>query len=121
VTVALTPVVSSSELVYALVVSVDAENTIYTIYTFNATCTMLHMSQEHIHVLRKWPQDIPRSLLTLGTWVVTHRTTDISPDRTIGTASSKPHLEPTGAEFTSPDGRILTFLPCRRYIVTESK
>jgi hypothetical protein len=39
----------------------------------------------------------------------------------IGTASSKPHLEAMGLEFTSPGGRILTFLPCRKCVVTESK
>jgi hypothetical protein len=40
--------------------------------------------------------------------VVTHRTTDVSPYRVIGTASRKPRLEATGSEFTSPDTRILT-------------
>jgi hypothetical protein len=28
---------------------------------FNATRTVLHMLRDHIHVLRKRPQDIPRS------------------------------------------------------------
>jgi hypothetical protein len=37
------------------------------VYVFNTAWTTLHMSQEHIHVLRKWPQDILRSLLALGT------------------------------------------------------
>jgi hypothetical protein len=46
-----------------------------------------------------------------GYEVVTHRTTDISPYRTIGAASSKPRLEAMGPEFTSPHGRTLTFLP----------
>jgi hypothetical protein len=36
-----------------------------------------------------------------GYTVVTHRTTDVSPYHTIGTASSKPRLEATGPEFTS--------------------
>jgi hypothetical protein len=53
--------------------------------------------------------------------IVTHRTTDISSYHMIGTASSKPRLDATGPEFTSPDTRILTFLPWRRCIVTESK
>jgi hypothetical protein len=35
-------------------------------YTFNAAWTMLHTLQERIHVLRKWPQKIPRSPNTLG-------------------------------------------------------
>jgi hypothetical protein len=46
-----------------------------------------------------------------GYVVMTRRTTDVSPYRVIGTASSKPHLEATGLEFTSPGTRILTFLP----------
>jgi hypothetical protein len=33
---------------------------------FNAAWAALHTLQEHIDVLRKWPQDIPRSLLALG-------------------------------------------------------
>jgi hypothetical protein len=36
-------------------------------HAFNAAWTALHMLQECIHVLRKGPQDIPKSLLTLGT------------------------------------------------------
>jgi hypothetical protein len=36
-------------------------------HVFNAAWTALHMLQEHIHILRKWPQDIPRPLLALGT------------------------------------------------------
>jgi hypothetical protein len=46
-----------------------------------------------------------------GHAVVTHRTTDVSPYRTIATASIKPHLETMGPEFTSLDTMILTFLP----------
>jgi hypothetical protein len=42
--------------------------------------------------------------------VVTHHTMDVSPYRTIGTASSKPHLEATGSESTSPGTRILTLV-----------
>jgi hypothetical protein len=56
-----------------------------------------------------------------GYTVVTRRTMNVSPYHTIGTALSKPHLEATGPEFTSPGGRIITFLPCRRCVVTESK
>jgi hypothetical protein len=37
-----------------------------------------------------------------GYVVVTHRTTDVSPYRTIRTASSKPRLEAMGPESTSP-------------------
>jgi hypothetical protein len=36
-------------------------------HAFNAAWIVLHTLQERIHVLRKWPQDILRSLLTLGT------------------------------------------------------
>jgi hypothetical protein len=54
-----------------------------------------------------------------GYVVVTHRTTDVSPYRTIGTTSSKPHLEATGPEFTSLSMRILIFLPWRSCIITE--
>jgi hypothetical protein len=43
--------------------------------------------------------------------VVTHRTMDVSPYHTIGTDSSKPHLEAMGLESTSLGMRILTFLP----------
>jgi hypothetical protein len=53
--------------------------------------------------------------------VVTRHTTDVSPYRTIGTTSSKPRLEATGLEFTSPGEWILTFLPCRMCVVTKSK
>jgi hypothetical protein len=35
-------------------------------HAFNAAWTALHMLQEHIHVLQKWPQDIPRSPHDLG-------------------------------------------------------
>jgi hypothetical protein len=52
--------------------------------------------------------------------VVTYRTTDVSLYRTIRTASSKARLEATCPGFTSPDERILTFLPYRRCVVTES-
>jgi hypothetical protein len=56
-----------------------------------------------------------------GYAVVTHRTTNVSPYRMIGTTSSKPRLEALGPEFTSPGGRILTFLPWCRRDVTKSK
>jgi hypothetical protein len=54
--------------------------------------------------------------------VMTHHTTDVSPYHTIGIASSKPLLEVMGGlEFTSPSRRILTFLPCHRCVIIESK
>jgi hypothetical protein len=56
----------------------------------------------------------------LGYAVMTRHTTDVSPYHMIGTASSKPRLETTGPEFSSPDTRILTILPWRRYVVIES-
>jgi hypothetical protein len=56
-----------------------------------------------------------------GHTVVTRRMMDISTYRTIGTTSSKPHLEATGSEFTSPGTRILTFLPWRRCVVAKKK
>jgi hypothetical protein len=37
-------------------------------HAFNAAWTALYMLQEHICVLRKWPQDIPGSLLAPSTW-----------------------------------------------------
>jgi hypothetical protein len=43
--------------------------------------------------------------------VVTRCMTDYNPYRMIGTASSNPCLEAMGPGFTSPGGRILTFLP----------
>jgi hypothetical protein len=46
-----------------------------------------------------------------GYTVVTRRTMDVSPYRMIGIAASKPRLEATRPEFTSPGMRILTFLP----------
>jgi hypothetical protein len=85
----LIPVVSSSSMTYANVVSVPAKEhnrymTYITTYpligarTFNATRTALHMLREHIHVLRKRPQDIPRSPLTRCV-VVTSRMIDTQP------------------------------------------
>jgi hypothetical protein len=59
-----------------------------------------------VEVVTRYPQVSTRP----GYAVVTHRTTDVSPYRTIGTASSKPRLEATGLESTSPNTRILTFL-----------
>jgi hypothetical protein len=35
-------------------------------HAFNTARTALHTSQECIHVLRKWPQGIPMSLVALG-------------------------------------------------------
>jgi hypothetical protein len=75
--VALIPVISSRGMTYANVVSVPAEKHNWYIFTyittyppidtrvFNAAQTSLHTLQERIHVLRKWPQGIPRSLLTV--------------------------------------------------------
>jgi hypothetical protein len=45
---------------------------------FNATRTVLHTLREHIHVLSKRPQDIPRSPRPRCT-VVTSRTIDMQP------------------------------------------
>jgi hypothetical protein len=56
-----------------------------------------------------------------GYMVVTHHMTNCSPYRMIGTTSSKPHLEAMGPGLTSPGGRILTFLPWCRCVVTISK
>jgi hypothetical protein len=56
-----------------------------------------------------------------GYAVVTHHTTDVNSYHTIGAASSKPRIEAIGPGFTSPSRRILTFLPCRRCVITESK
>jgi hypothetical protein len=36
-------------------------------HAFNVAWTVLHTSQGRIHVWWKWPQDIPWSLLALGT------------------------------------------------------
>jgi hypothetical protein len=47
-------------------------------HAFNAARTMLHMLQEYIHVLRKRPQDIPRSPLS-RCMIVDNRTTDTQP------------------------------------------
>jgi hypothetical protein len=134
VTVALIPVVSSSESSLRNRGQRACRRAQYTYVTyiityppsgahmFNNVWTTLHTSQECIHILRKWPQGIPRSLLARPRYVVvTRRTTDVSSYRTIGTASSKPHLEATGLEFTSPGTRILTFLPWHRCVVTGSK
>jgi hypothetical protein len=68
--IALIPVVSSSGMTYANVVSVPAEKhnrymTYITAYPPSGACAFnaaaLHTLREHIHVLRKRPQDIPRS------------------------------------------------------------
>jgi hypothetical protein len=83
------PVVSSSGMTYANVVSVPAEEhnrymTYITTYppngahAFNVVWTTLQMLQESIHVLRKWPQDISRSP-RLRCAVVTRHTMDTQP------------------------------------------
>jgi hypothetical protein len=53
--------------------------------------------------------------------VVTRRTMDVSPYRTIGTASSKPRLEAMGLKFISLSGKILSFLPWCRCVVRKRK
>jgi hypothetical protein len=85
---------------------------------FNNARITLHTLLERIHILRKRPQDIPRSPCPTC-MVVASRTTDTQPLRTIGLSSSKPHLEGMGPGFTSPGGRILTFLPFHRCVVAE--
>jgi hypothetical protein len=47
-------------------------------HMFNSTLTALHTILEHIHVLRKRPQDIPRTTRPMCA-VVTSRTTDTQP------------------------------------------
>jgi hypothetical protein len=37
-------------------------------HAFNAAWTTLYTLQERIHVLRKWPQDIPRPPRALAAW-----------------------------------------------------
>jgi hypothetical protein len=85
----LIPRVSSSVMTYAHVVSILAEEhnrymTYITTYptngacAFNASWTKLHTLREHIHVLRKRPQDIPRSLRPRCA-VMASRTTDTHP------------------------------------------
>jgi hypothetical protein len=70
--ITLIPVVSSSGMTYVNMVSVPTEEhnrymTYITTYplsdvrAFNVVWTVLHTLREHIHVLRKRPQDIPRS------------------------------------------------------------
>jgi hypothetical protein len=56
-----------------------------------------------------------------GYVVVTHHTTNVSPYRMIGTASSKPRLEAIGPEFTSLGTRMLTFLLWHRCMVAKGK
>jgi hypothetical protein len=75
---------------YTIVVSIPAEKHNRYIFTyiatyppsdahvFNATWTALHTLQERIHVLRKWPQDVPRSPC-LRCAVVASRMTDMQP------------------------------------------
>jgi hypothetical protein len=116
---------------YAIVVSVPAEEHnryifIYIatyppsdVHVFNVVWTSLHMLWERIHVLQKWPQDIPRPPHVLGarSWLIAQRTRN--PYHTIGIVLKKPHLEGTCLRFTSPSRRKLNFLPWRRCVVTE--
>jgi hypothetical protein len=132
VAIALLPIVSSNESSLCIRGQRNCRRAQYTSMTyittyppsgthaFNAAWTTLHTLQERIHVLRKWPQDISRSTHPRYA-LVTRRTTDCSPYCMIGTASSKPRLKATGPEFTSPDRRILTFLPWRSCVVIKSK
>jgi hypothetical protein len=87
--VALVPTVSSNGMTYANVVSIPAEEhnrymiyiTTYPpsgAYAFNITRTTQHTLREHIYVLRKRPQDIPRSPCPRCA-VVTSRMTDTQP------------------------------------------
>jgi hypothetical protein len=121
--VALIPVVSSNDTTYSNVVSIPAENTtnIYMSYittyplsgacVFNAARTMMYMLRERIHILSKRPQDISRSPRPRCT-VMTSRTTDTQP---------LPHDRDCPQANLILRGWILTFLPCRRCVVTESK
>jgi hypothetical protein len=90
-------------------------------HAFNAAWTVLHTLQEHIRVLHKWPQDIPRSphVLDARSWLIARRTR--IPYRMIGTVLKETSSWGTGPGFTTPSGRILTFLPCPWCVVTESK
>jgi hypothetical protein len=94
--VALIPVVSFRGMTYANMLSVPVEEhnrymTYITTYPssgahmFNAAWIALHTLQECIHVMRKWPQDIPRSPHTLGarSWLFAWWTRNLY--RTIGT------------------------------------
>jgi hypothetical protein len=87
--VTLIPVVSSSGMTYANMVSIPTEEhnrymTYITNYppsdadAFNAARPTLHTLQERIHVLRKWPQDIPRSPCPRCA-IMTSCTTDTQP------------------------------------------
>jgi hypothetical protein len=111
-------------LVYAIVVSVPAEK--HNIHIWHTSPLILQVVSAHLTLHGQrciCHKDVFTSCgsdhntfsglySTRPTYaVVTRRTTNVSPYRTIGTASSKPHLEATGPEFTSPDTRILTFLP----------
>jgi hypothetical protein len=75
--------------------------------------TYSHLTE--VAIRHSWVSTRPRYA------VVTRRTTDVSPYRMIGTVSSKPRLEATGLEFTSPSMRILTFLPWCRCVVVKNK
>jgi hypothetical protein len=87
--ITLIPIISSSGMTYAIVISIPSEEhnihmTYITTYpssgacAFNAARTTLHTLQEHIHILRKRLQDIPRSPRPSCT-LVTSRTTDMQP------------------------------------------
>jgi hypothetical protein len=64
-----------------------------TAYVTRTYSRLVEVATRHSHVS-------PRP----GYAVVTRRTTDVSPYRTIGTASIKPHLEATGPEGGRPSG-----------------
>jgi hypothetical protein len=78
-------------------------------YVFNAVRTTLYTLRERIHVLRKWPQDIPRSTCPRCT-VVTSRMTDtqpLLPDRDCPQASLV--LRGWVQDSHHPTGGYLTF------------
>jgi hypothetical protein len=84
--VALIPIVSCSGMTYANMVSVPVEKHNRYIFTyittyppsgtraFNVARTALHTLREYIHVLKKRPQDIPRSPHPMCVVVTSHTT-----------------------------------------------
>jgi hypothetical protein len=103
-----------TKLFYAIVVSVPTEE-----------------HNIHIHTSPLIPQVAPTCLMLRGQHCIHQNNvftscgsghkTFVGLYWTIGTASSKPRLEATWPEFTSPDMRILIFLPWRRCVVAKSK
>jgi hypothetical protein len=126
--VALILVVSSSGTTYANVVSIPAEEhnryMTYNItyprsgtHVFNVVWTALHTLQERIHVLCKWPQDIPRSPRP-SCEVVASRTTDTQPlphDRNYPQANLILRGPVRDSHHLVGGTYILTFSSVRRY------